>query len=292
MATVLITGSSQGIGLATAIAFARAGYQVAASVQKLSASTEIATIAEKEKLDIRVYQIDVDSDSSVNEGVSQILNETGSIDVLVNNAGIERMGTVEDVGLADFRAVMETNYFGVIRCVQAVLPGMRKRRSGCIINITSIAGRFAVPAMSAYAASKYALECLSETLAQEVKSFGIRVAIVEPGIINTAMAQHVTTIPEASNYPHTARLSALFSASLKNPVPPSVVADKIVEIASINSEQLRYPVGPDALPFLGWRQSMSDEEWVTLGSSEDDDWYKRVEADFGMPIRPVTEQEK
>ncbi|MEP6844685.1 MAG: SDR family NAD(P)-dependent oxidoreductase, partial [Panacibacter sp.] len=173
-----------------------------------------------------------------------------------------------------------------IRCVQAVLPEMTKHCSGCIINITSVAGRIASPAMSAYSASKFALESLSEILAQEVKSFGIRVAIVEPGIINTSMAQHITVKPEASRYSHADRLSALFTASLKNPVPPSVVADKILELASIETSQLRHPVGPDALPFLGWRQSMNDEEWVDLGSLEDDAWYNRVEADFSMEIRP------
>jgi len=286
MATVLITGTSKGIGLATALAFARAGYKVAAAMRNPAAAPELANTASEENLDITVYKIDVDSDTSVKEGVDCINKEMGSIDVLVNNAGIERMGTVEELDLDDFRAVMETNYFGVIRCVQVVLPDMIKRRSGCIVNITSVAGRIASPAMSAYSASKFALESLSEILAQEVKSFGVRVVIVEPGIIDTSMAQHITVKPEASRYSYAERLSALFTASLKNPVSPTVVADKILEIAQNETGQLRHPVGPDAIPFLDWRQSMSDEDWIALSSLEDDAWYTRIEADFSMELRP------
>ena len=286
MATVLITGTSKGIGLSTALAFARAGYKVAAAMRNPATAPELANTASEENLDITVYKIDVDSDTSVKEGVGCINKEMGSIDVLVNNAGIERMGTVEELDLDDFRAVMETNYFGVIRCVQVVLPDMIKRRSGCIVNITSVAGRIASPAMSAYSASKFALESLSEILAQEVKSFGVRVVIVEPGIIDTSMAQHITVKPEASRYSYAERLSALFTASLKNPVSPTVVADKILEIAQNETGQLRHPVGPDAIPFLDWRQSMSDEDWIALSSLEDDAWYTRIEADFSMELRP------
>src|SRR4029079_11510336 len=141
---------------------------------------------------ITVTAMDVDSDESVHQAIMAIQQAHGPIDVLVNNAGIERTGSVEELPLADFRAVMETNYFGVIRCVQAVLPSMRERRSGCIINVTSISGRLAASPLAPYAASKYGVEALSECLAQEVKAFGVRVAIVEPGIIDTAMAREVS----------------------------------------------------------------------------------------------------
>jgi len=207
--------------------------------------------------------------------------------VLVNNAGIERMGSVEHLPLADFRAVMETNYFGVIRCIQAILPDMRARRSGCIINIASVAGQIALSPMASYTASKYALEALSECLAQEVKPFGIRVAIVEPGIIDTAMARHIGTADAPSIYPQRRRTAGLFAASLANPAPPSVVADKVLEIATSGSWQLRHPVGPDAAPFLGWRRQMSDEAWVDFGAMDDDAWYDRVKADFGLDARPA-----
>ena len=247
---------------------------------------ELANIAAREKLPITVYKMDVDVDASVREGVGRITKELGPIDVLVNNAGIERMGTVEELALTEYRAVMETNYFGVIRCTKAVLPSMTQRKSGCIINVASVAGRIASPSMSAYSASKFALESLSEILAAEVKSLGIRVAIVEPGIIDTEMARHITIVPSTSNYSHQTRLAALFTASLKNPVSPSIVADKILEIAVNGTWQLRHPVGPDALPFLGWRKSMTDEAWIDLGALSDDAWYDRIQADFGMDARP------
>ena len=188
--------------------------------------------------------------------------------------------------MAEFRAVMETNYFGVIRCIQAVVPAMRQRRSGCIINVASIAGRLACSPLAPYTASKFALEALSESLAQEVKAFEIRVAIVEPGIIDTPMARRIGVAEASSPYPHQRRNAALFSTALKNPTPPSVVAEKVLEIAASGTWQLRHPVGPDAAPFLGWRQAMSDEQWVDWGALDDNGWYDRVKADFGLDARP------
>jgi len=287
MATILITGSSTGIGLATALAFGRAGHTVAAAMRNPTRAPELANIAAREALPITVFTMDVDSDASVAESVAQIANSLGPIDVLVNNAGIERMGSVEQLSLADFRAVMETNYFGVIRCIQAVLPSMRARRSGCIINIASVAGKIAMSPMASYTASKYALEALSECLAQEVKPFGIRVAIVEPGIIDTAMSRHIGTSDTSapSQYPQQRRTAGLFAAVLTNPASPSLVADKVVEIATGGSWQLRHPVGPDAAPFLGWRAGMSDEAWVDFGALDDDAWYDRIMTDFGVDAR-------
>ena len=284
MATVLITGTSKGIGLEAALSFGRDGHKVAAAMRNPEKAPPLANLARHENLPIAIYKMDVDSDVSVREGIDRITKELGPVEVLVNNAGIERMGSVEELSLAEFRAVMETNYFGVIRCVQAVLPTMRKKRSGCIINVASVAGHIASPSMSAYSASKFALESLSEILAQEVKSFGIHVAIVEPGIIDTPMAQHITIANSASNYPHQTRLAALFTESLKNPVPPSLVANKILEIYVNETWQLQHLVGPDAAPYLGWRQSMTDEAWVDLGALDDNAWRDRIKADFGWDL--------
>jgi NAD(P)-dependent dehydrogenase (short-subunit alcohol dehydrogenase family) len=286
MATVLVTGSSTGIGLATALAFGRAGHTVAAAMRNPARAPDLASIAERERLPLTVFTMDVDSDASVADSIEKIAGTLGTIDVLVNNAGIERMGSVEHLPLADFRAVMETNYFGVIRCIQAVLPAMRARRSGCIINIASVAGKIAMSPMASYTASKYALEALSECLAQEVKSFGIRVAIVEPGIIDTAMSRHIGMQEASSPYPQQRRNAALFAAVLTNPASPAFVADKVLEIACTDTWQLRHPVGPDAAPFLGWRGQMSDEAWVDFGALDDDAWYERVKADFGVDARP------
>ena len=228
--------------------------------------------------------MDVDSDESVKQCMDAILQENGSIDVLVNNAGIECHGSIEKIPMADFKAVMETNYFGVLRCTKALLPLMRENRNGCIINVTSIAGKIANTPLGAYAASKHALEAVTESLAQEVKPHNIRVAIVEPGIINTQMANNIG-IGEDSIYPQSKRFAGLFTASLKTPTHPSMVAEKIMEIADSNSWQLRYPVGPDALPFLQWRASMTDEEYVDWNAATDEEWYNAVQNTFGLNAR-------
>jgi NAD(P)-dependent dehydrogenase (short-subunit alcohol dehydrogenase family) len=286
MASVLITGTSSGIGLVTALAFGRAGHKVYATMRQPSRAPDLARVAVKENLPITVSAMDVDSDESVKEEIGRILKENGPLDVLVNNAGIERAGSVEELPLSEFRAVMETNYFGAIRCIQAVLPTMRQRRNGCIINISSVAGRIANSPLTPYAASKSALESLSESLAQEMKPFNVRVAIVEPAITDTPMSRRIETLETRSPYPQQRRFSAMFRASLKNPVPPSVVAEKVLEIVESGTWQLRHPAGPGAAPFLEWRNAFTDEEWVDWGALDDDAWYDRVKADFGMDARP------
>ena len=228
--------------------------------------------------------MDVDDDASVRAAVAQALAQSGRIDVLVNNAGIGVHGSVEELPLSEFRRTMETNFFGALRCIQAVAPGMRERRSGWIINVTSVAGRISNAPQAPYAASKWALEAASEALAQEMRPFGVRVAIVEPGIIATPIFGKVTPGTENSHYPHSRRLAALFAASLKNPVSPYVVGEAIRRIAESDNWQLRYPVGPDAAPFLAWRAAMSDEEWVNYAAVTDGEWVARVKRDFGLDV--------
>ena len=285
-ATTLITGCSKGIGYETALAFARAGHTVAATMRNPQKSPRLAEVAAHEKLPMNVFAMDVDSDESVAKGMAAVVKALGPVDVLVNNAGIERSGTVEELPLAEFREVMETNYFGVIRCTQAVLPSMRQRRHGCIVNVSSVAGHIACTPLASYNASKFALEALSESLAQEAKQFGIRVAIVEPGIIDTAMARRIAAARPPSPYLGR-RLAALFATVLTAPVAPTVVADRILEIAESDTWQLRHPVGPDSEPFLAWRKAMSDEEWVNWGSMSDEEWFDRVQADFNIDARPA-----
>src|SRR5271165_50066 len=286
MASVLITGTSKGIGLEAALAFGRAGHKVHATMRNPAQSPELSEISAREKLPVTVSTMDVDSDESVRSAIAAIQKDHGAIDVLVNNAGVERSASVEELPLAEFRAVMETNYFGAIRCIQALVPDMRRRRSGCIINVTSVAGRISSAPLASYTASKWALEALSEALAGEMKTFNVRVAMVEPGIIDTAMARRIGYEASNSPYRQPARFASLFVASLKNPAPPSLVAQKILEIAESGTWQLRHPVGPDALPFLQWRSRMSDEEWVDLNASDDETWYRRIKSDFGMETRP------
>ncbi len=277
MRSVLITGTSKGIGYETALVFARAGYHVHATMRNPSKSPALTEIAIKEKLSMTVTAMDVDNNESVRAGMAHIQAHHGAVDVLVNNAGIESFGSIEELSIDDFRAVMETNYFGVLRCVKAVAPQMRERRSGTIINISSVAGRFCHPPATPYCASKWALEALSEGLACEMKSFGVRVVLVEPGIIDTAMARRISANGNSA-YPHAARVAAHFMATLSDaPVPPSMVAQKILEIAQDDTWQLRHPVGPDAAPLIEWRKGMTDEQWVDLHSA-DEPTYQRMMA--------------
>jgi NAD(P)-dependent dehydrogenase (short-subunit alcohol dehydrogenase family) len=288
MASVLITGTSTGIGLATALTLGRAGHQVYATMRNPARAPELGKTAAREKLPIKISVMDVDSDSSVETAIADIYKDAGHIDVLVNNAGVERAGPVEELALADFRLVMETNYFGPLRCIQALVPQMRQRKSGCIINVTSVAGRIASSPFAPYTASKFALEALSEALAGEMKTFNVRVAVVEPGIIETPMAKRLEEPPDGSRYRQHRRFSHLFAAALQKPAPPSLVADKILHIIESGTWQLRHPVGPDALPFLNWRNSMTDEQWVEMNAADDETWYQHMERDFGLTIRPKT----
>lgn len=277
MATILITGTSKGIGFESALAFARAGHKVLATMRNPSQSPALAEIAERDGLPIAVSQMDVDSDDSVRDAIAALLAQ-GPLDVLVNNAGVEAVGSVEEQPLSLFRAIMETNYFGVIRCVQALLPHMRERQSGCIINVSSIAGRFSTPPFASYCASKWALEALTEALACEMKTFNVRVALVEPGIIDTAMARRIGSPVAESPYRQGARFATIFSNSLQQPVPPSLVAAKVLEVADSGTCQLRHLVGPDAVPLTSWRKTMTDEQWIEVNAADDETFFARMSA--------------
>lgn len=290
MARVLVTGCSSGIGLETALTFARSGHKVYATMRNLDRATALRQRLQAEGLPGSILQMDVDSDDSVATTIAEVQSRDGALDVLVNNAGIERLGSIEEAPLENFRAAMETNYFGALRCIRACMPDMRKRRSGLIINVTSVAGKISASPMAPYAASKFALEALSEALAQEGKPFNIRVAIVEPGIIATPMAERISDAPQKSPYPQVNRFYRMFEASLEDPTPPTVVADKILEIFQTDTWQLRHLSGPTAQPFLDWRKSMTDEQWVEWGALDDNAWYERVRADFGLDVRPKADQ--
>ena len=285
MSTILITGTSKGIGYESTLLLARAGHQVIATMRSPGAS-DLERVAADEKLPVTVLSMDVDDDASV----ADVFSEVGpSVDVLVNNAGIYSINAVEDETLEQYRCVMETNYFGAIRCAKKILPSMRKRRSGCIVNITSIAGRIAFGATSAYNASKFALEAFTECLAQEVKGHGIRVALVEPGIIDTPMA--TTNLPqydENTIYPHGRRIHAFFTNPEKGEASPTLVGEMIRYVIESNDQRLRFPVGPDAHPFLGWRSAVSDEDWVRMGGLEHDaEYFERVFTDTGVDLRSI-----
>ncbi len=287
MAIALITGASgtrNGIGISTAITLARAGHTVIATMRNPDSAGELSSLVAAERLPVTILALDVDDDASVTQAFEQALKEHGHIDVLVNNAGIGGPGTVDETPLNSFRRIMETNYFGALRCIKAVLPDMVARRSGCIINISSVVGRIALSPQAPYSASKHALEAVSECLAQEVKTFNIRVALVEPGPIATPMAQKILTGQPKSAYPQGRRLAALFAAFLKHPTSPYVVGEQIRQIVEGNSWQLRYPVGPHAPRVFKWRAETTDEEWVSLFGGSDENFAAAVKRGLGLEI--------
>jgi NAD(P)-dependent dehydrogenase (short-subunit alcohol dehydrogenase family) len=288
MPNVLVTGTSTGIGLATALELGRARHTVYATMRNPSRAPQLGETAARENLPVKVMVMDVDSDSSVADTVRSIHAEGGQVDALVNNAGIGTFGAVEELPLNTFRAIMETNYFGALRCIKAVLPEMRERRGGCIINVSSVAGQVSNSPLSAYAASKWALEALSEALAQEAKPFNIRVAIVEPGIIDTPMARRAEAPLDGSKYQQVRRYGGLFRASFASgtPRPPGLVAKAIRDIIESGTWKLRHPAGPNSAEYIAWRKAMTDEEMVEWGALDDDAWYERVQQEFGLDARP------
>ena len=285
MAVVVITGTSTGIGLATAVAFGRAGYQTYATMRRPDASPELARVSQAENLPINVVTMDVDDDQSVASAFSDIRARAGRIDVLVNNAGIHAHGAIEELPLAEFRRVMETNYFGTLRCIQAVLPGMRREASGHIVNVSTVGGRITGLSQGPYSGSKFALEAISEILAGEVKRFGIHVAIVEPGGFVTPIFGKIRAVPKNTLYPQERRMNAIYEALVKMGQPPSMVADRIVDIVRSGTWQLRHPVGADAEGFFKYRASISDEHWIDLHAiATDEEFRETAKREFGLEL--------
>ena len=286
MAIVVITGTSTGIGLATAITLARAGHDVFATMRNPKNSPELQSIAAKENLPITILPLDVDEDASVAQAFDRIISARGKIDILINNAGTCPLESVESLPIAGFQQTMNTNFFGALRCIQSVLPGMRERKNGCIINISSVGGRIAIPGMSAYCASKFALEAMSEVLAAEVKAHNIRVVIVQPGTIDTPIFDKFGGHSPDGPYPQSRRQRALFAALLKNAGSPFFVGELIRDIIAGNSQQLRYLASPDAEGFMAWRNSLSDEEFLQFGAMDNDSWCEYVRTNIGVDVRP------
>lgn len=183
--TVLVTGATDGLGRATALLFAAEGYRVFAAGRDTHKRAALEQLAEERHMQLETLELDVTSDESADRAVAEIQRRAGPVDILVNNAGIGIAGAMEEITLADLRKQFETNFFGVVRMTQRVLPAMRDRRRGCIVNMSSIAGLVSNPMMGPYSGSKHALEAVSDSLRLELASFGIRVVIIEPGFIPT-----------------------------------------------------------------------------------------------------------
>jgi NAD(P)-dependent dehydrogenase (short-subunit alcohol dehydrogenase family) len=275
MRTALVTGTSTGIGLEIALHFAREGYRVYAGARRPETIESHANIVP--------VKLNVDNDESVRACVAAV----GPVDVLVNNAGIGIAGAVEMVPMEKIRAMFETNFFGAVRMMQAVLPGMRERRSGTVVNITSAMGYTTLGGHAYYAATKYALTAVSETLAAEVRSFGIRVAVIEPGVVLTPIwGKAEYAMPADHPYPHVmGRLDRLFGTQLDGATMPDVVARATYEAVEEGATKLRYPVGADAEVLAATRDRMTAAEWVELMTVEDDEaFFAQAERAFGVDL--------
>jgi NAD(P)-dependent dehydrogenase (short-subunit alcohol dehydrogenase family) len=285
MKHVLITGSNTGIGFATAIHLARANYRVSAGVRSPKKAEELQAAIDS-GLPIQMVQLDVDDDTSVTNAVEEARRKAGNIDVLVNNAGIGGGGPIELVPIEAAKQMFETNYFSAIRMIRAVLPQMRERRSGAIVNITSLTGRLASGGSGHYCASKFALEAASQILAVETLPYGIRVAIIEPGVIATPIFSKGQP-PNLDGNPYVTplrRMLKFFEAQLSEPTHTEAVAALVQEAIESDSPKLRYVVGKDAELLLKMRQQLSDEEWISSGLISDEELFERMTKMVGINL--------
>lgn len=266
----LVTGSSSGMGFATAIMLARAGIHTYASMRNLKKSKTITELASTENLALQVVQLDVIDKKSVKEAITKIVTEKERIDVLVNNAGYGLFGSLEDISIEELKAQFETNFFGVIRVTQLVLPIMRKQKSGTIVNVSSVGGRIGLPVLSAYHSTKFALEGLSESMSYELEPFGIRVVIIEPGVIrtnimNSSIIAKKAQDPKSPYFSLIQKVENNFKLMMENESsPPEEVAKVILGVVTSENPQLRYTVGNDAATMIQARVSMSDNQFKKM----------------------------
>jgi NAD(P)-dependent dehydrogenase (short-subunit alcohol dehydrogenase family) len=264
--SVLITGSNSGIGRATAETLAAKGYRIIATMRTPSKGADLADAAKAAGHDLTIVPLDVTSDDSVKAALEQ----AGDVDILVNNAGFEVWGPVEEVTVDDLKDQFETNVYGPFRLIKALLPSMRQRESGVIVNVSSVAGRVAAPLNGAYAASKFALEALTESLLIEAGHWGVRVHLIEPGRVATPFADARRAVGAAAGKesPYVPMLREWEDVVIKRleadgrgRSTAQDVADVIVE-AIEKGDKLRYPVGADAAMVFMARKAMDDEQFL------------------------------
>jgi len=233
---ILITGTSSGIGNACASRLTRDGYRVYGASRQVQCPTENFT----------PLVMDITDDRSVRDGVGRVLNETGRIDVLINNAGIGIAGAIEDCSIDEVKRQFETNFFGTFRVCKAVLPAMRRKRDGTIINMSSIAGIIALPYQAIYSASKFAIEGMTEGLRMEVQPFGIRVVLLEPGDFRTNFTQNRIKTRGSRDSPYGDQfrrtLSIMERDELSGPTPEAIAA-QVTRILQMKSPKARYKAG-------------------------------------------------
>lgn len=265
----LISGASRGLGRAITEAALAAGHHVVAGVRSVSALDDLAA-REPERL--AVVPLDVTDDEQVRAAVDTAIQRWGRLDVLVNNAGYANMAAVEDVDVDDFRAQVETNFFGVVRLTQAVLPIMRRQRAGHIIQISSVGGRLARPGLAAYQSSKWAVTGYSGVLAQEVAPLGIKVTVLEPGGMRTDWSGSSMRIaPIRDEYRDTVGAAAQLSQSANlGASDPAKVAALLLDIVEMDTPPARLLVGPDAYRYAtaaGRDLLAADERYADLSNS-------------------------
>jgi NAD(P)-dependent dehydrogenase (short-subunit alcohol dehydrogenase family) len=252
MSTVLITGCSSGFGYHAALNFARQGHEVCATVRTLERAKPLRDAAAEEELDLHVLRLDVRDADSVEAAIAEVKERSGRIDICVNNAGIELRGPIEECSDDEVLVQFDTNVFGLLRVVRAVIPVMREHGGGVIVNVSSIAGLIARPFAGVYSASKHAVEAITEALHFECGMWNIRVALVEPGQFETELGSNAITaarFDESSPYKEVAdRLDQAVRTLAPDgkPAPPEVVADAIVAVAEDENARLRHLVGADA----------------------------------------------
>jgi NAD(P)-dependent dehydrogenase (short-subunit alcohol dehydrogenase family) len=269
----VVTGANSGIGRATALRLAQSGHRVFGTMRSLERGQKLRDLADGLGVEIDEIELDVTNDDSVKKAFDQILTTAGRIDVLVNNAGIGSNAAIEDINVVDDKLVFETNFWGVIRCTQAVLPSMRLTKSGHIIQVSSIAGRVGLPGQPIYSASKWALEGLSENLAHDLATHGIRISIIEPGVTRTAILGKNSDVPTDSAYNGTyQRMFDMYAAGIAANIRPEIVAETIEKCMASTTNQLRWPVawGAEQMVNARFNGNVSDAEWVALGELVND----------------------
>ena len=273
----IITGCSSGIGYETSILLAKNGFKTYATMRNTDKGNKLKEIAEKENVDLKIIKLDVTDDHSIKNAINEIVQETNRIDVLVNNAGNNIAGAVEDLSIEEFKEQFETNFFGLIRVTKEVLPIMRKQRMGIIVNVSSIVGKMAIPLNSAYVSSKFAVEGFSESIRYELEDFGIKVILIEPGVIksnfyeNTKMSKNSLMDPNSAYHPIAQKIFDAFLPMLQYAFPTKKVADVILEAVTSDNPEIRYAVGDDAKSINEARKKRSDKEfehWVKEGFFE------------------------
>ncbi len=285
----VVTGANSGIGRATAVHLAGQGHTVYGTVRSLDKAAKLKSMADAAGVEVELVVLDVAVDDSVRRGVEKILQEAGRVDNLVNNAGVGGNAVTEECPVSLYADVMNVNFYGAVRCIQAVLPQMRARRSGCIVNISSVVGRVAAIGQQPYVTSKWALEGMSEGLAQELAPHGIRVAIVEPGITKSAIfAKNVDAPNQTGAYEaHYRRLFQFYAVGIAQATDPFEVGAVVHDAITTPHPRLRYAVSWGAEGMIEGRRALPDQEWVAMGALVDDSaYYDAFERHFKLRIHP------